>query len=125
MESETLFAMHARFRAGEPLPEAWYRAGEALDEGVWAVDLDLFVEVTLSEAAWEELRGGTLELALGDTVFEIEVPEDASFDEVWTLEGCGLFEPEPGTGEEQPDETQEAGTDEGHRGDLHVVPVVS
>ena len=125
MDDESLFAMHARFKTGEDVPEGWYRAGEVMGEGSWVVDIDLFVEIELPAAEWVSLRGETMELVIGDDTFEVEVPEDVDFDEIWTLEGCGLFEPAPGVTEEQLAEAEDLDTDDelGRFGDLHIVPL--
>jgi hypothetical protein len=120
--SDDLWRAHARFRLGEPLPAGWYRLGEPLAPGAWAVDDDVFVEVALPAAAWRALAGSTLALALGDERLEVEVPGLPAPDEVWTVEGAGLFEPDPGVEVEDLEE----GDDEvpGRFGDLHLVPVV-
>ena len=126
MDDESLFALHARFKAEQELPEGWYRAGEPLAEGAWVVDLDLFEEVALGAAAWEDVRGGVLQLAVGEDVFGVDVPEDAELDGCWTLTGAGLFEAAPGVDDEQLEEAEALGTlgELGRFGDLHVVPRV-
>jgi predicted Zn-dependent protease with MMP-like domain len=113
IDEDDLFDAHARFRAGLDVPPGWYRRGERMEKDVYAVDLDLFVELRLRRREFEALRGKTLRLSvLGDPV-EVEMPGDADPDEVFTLEEEGLFAEEEG-GEEG----------EGEAGDLHVVPVV-
>ncbi len=72
-DEDSLLARHARFRRGEELPYAWYRGGESVDEGVWAVDLDLFAEVWVSRHTWPALIRGTLPLQFGEDVLEVEV----------------------------------------------------
>ena len=126
MDDESLFALHARFKADQALPDGWYRAGDALGEGAWVVDLDLFIEVALDEAAWGEVFGDVLQLAVGDEVVDLEVPADASLEDCWTLEGAGLFEAHAGVDEEALEEAEALGTlaELGRFGDLHVVPVV-
>ena len=127
MDDESLFAHHARFRDDQDVPEGWYREGEQLAENTWAVDLDLFIEIAQDLPSWEALRGERLVLEVGDNEFEIDLPEDVTFDECWTLEGCGFFEPAPGVTEEQLAEAEEHDSDEelGRYGDLHVVPIVT
>ena len=127
MDDDHLYALHARFKAGEALPDGWYREGEPLGEDAWAVNLDLFMEVSQDADAWQALRGKTFELEIGETVYEIDLPEDVSFEECWTLEGAGLFEPAPGVTEEQLAEAEDFAEDDelGRFGDLHVVPLVS
>lgn len=127
MDDESLFAHHARFKADGDAPDGWYREGEPLGSNAWAVDLDLFVEIEQPGEAWEALRGETMELAIGEEVFEIDVPADVSFEEIWTLEGGGLFEPAPGVTEEQLAEAEDFESDDelGRFGDLHVVPIVT
>lgn len=109
-DEDALFRQHARFRRGEPLPHAWYRAGEPAGPHAWIVDLDVFVEVWLSEAVWKQQVGGVLRLTLDEDVLEVELPEDADPAEVLTLEGAGLFESEPFEDEPLPP-----------TGDLHLV----
>ncbi|MDF1701182.1 MAG: hypothetical protein P1V36_08495 [Planctomycetota bacterium] len=126
MDDESLFAHHARFKTDGEAPEGWYREGETFAEGAWVVDLDLFVEITQGAEAWESLRGETIELAVGENEYEIDLPQDVTFDECWTLTGCGLFEPAPGVTEEQLAEAEDFGEDSelGRFGDLHVIPMV-
>jgi len=126
MDDESLFALHARFKADQDLPPGWYRAGEALGEGAWVVDLDLFVEVCMDRAAWDEVRGDVLQLGIGDEVLDIDVPVDAEAEGCWTLPGAGLFEAAPGVDDEALAEAEAQGAlaDLGRFGDLHVIPVV-
>lgn len=127
MDDESLFAWHARFKADEEVPEGWYREGEALAENTWVVDLDVFVELDLTDADLDALRGATIGLTVGEDEFDIELPEDVTFEECWTLQGCGLFEPAPGVTEEQLAEAEDFDEDDelGRFGDLHVIPLVS
>jgi hypothetical protein len=113
IDEDDLFDAHARFRAGLDVPAGWYRRGEKLEQDVYAVDLDLFVELRMRRREFEARRGTTLRLVvLGDPV-EVDLPPDADPDEVFTLEGEGLLGEEPGEGSEQ----------EAESGDLHLVPV--
>ena len=107
-------------------PEGWYREGEAFGADAWVVDLDLFLEVTLDEAAWQEVLGDVLQLAIGDEVLDVDVPADADLEDVWTLPGAGLFEAHPGVDDEQIEEAEALGdlAEIGRFGDVHVVPVV-
>lgn len=120
LQEDDLFEAHARFRAGLEVPSGWYRQGEALAPGVWAVDLDLFVELSLRRAEFERLKGKPLTLEVLDEPLEVEIPADAAPEEVFTVEGAGLFEPddEPEEGEDPDPEAP------GHSGDLHLVPRV-
>lgn len=125
-EEDALFETHARFRAGLEVPVGWYRQGEPIAPGLWAIDLDLFLEVNLRRKDWEAIPGTRLVLNLLDEPFEIDVPEDAQPDEVWTFEGEGLVEGDEDDGDD--DETAEEDTDDeelsGLAGALHVLPVV-
>lgn len=127
MDDENLFATHARFKADQEVPDGWYRAGEAMDEAAWVVDLDLFVEITMSADEWEPVLGDVLQLAVGDTVLDLEVPDDATLEDCWVLPGMGLFEAAAGTTEAELAEAEEAGTldQHGRCGDLHVIPIVT
>lgn len=126
MDDESLFALHARFRADQDVPDGWYREGEPMGPGAWVVDLDLFVEVALDEAAWADVRGDVLELAVGDEVLDVEVPADAELEGFWTLPGAGLFEAAAGVDEAQLEEAEALGTLDqfGRYGDLHLIPLV-
>jgi hypothetical protein len=122
---DALFEMHARFRAGLEVPSGWYRQGEPLGPGLWAVDLDLFLELELRKADWKRLPGSHLTLQIGDEPFEVDVPSDMDPEEIWSFEGEGLLQ-----GEEDDEEVvipdEEADEDEPPplAGDLHVVPIV-
>jgi hypothetical protein len=119
-EEDELFEAHARFRAGLDVPEGWYRHGEALAPGLWAVDLDLFLDLDLRAKEFETLKGTTLALTLLEQPLEVELPADATPDEVFTVEGEGLFQPdEEPEGGEEPDEDEP-----GSAGDLHIFPRV-
>ncbi len=120
---DALFETHARFRAGLEVPAGWYRQGEPIAPGLWAVDLDLFLEVNLRPRDWARIPGTRLVLVVLDEPFEIDVPADAQPDEVWTFEGEGLVESDRADDdeEEEIDEEEEA---TGLAGALHVVPVV-
>ena len=121
LHEDDLFEAHARFRAGLDVPPGWYRFGEQLEPGLWAVDLDLFLELQLRAHDWARLRGTRLTFAILGEALEVDVPEDADPTEVWTFEGDGLLE-----GEEDEEEVaiEEDAEDLGLVGDLHVVPVV-
>jgi hypothetical protein len=84
------------------------------------VDLDLFLDLDLREKEFRALRGTTLALTVLDQPLEVELPADARPDEVFTVEGEGLFQPD-----EEPEEGEELGEDApGAAGDLHIVPRV-
>jgi hypothetical protein len=114
-DEDDLFDAHARFRADLEVPVGWYRQGREVEKGVWAVDLDLFVEVRLRRRDFDALRGKTLKLTVMGEPVETEFPADADAEEIFTLEGEGLLE----TAED--DDTVR---DDVPAGDLHVVPLV-
>jgi hypothetical protein len=119
-EEDELFDAHARFRAGLDVPDGWYRLGEALAPGLWAVDLDLFLDLDLRAKEFQALKGTTLALTVLDQPLKVELPADASPDEVFSVEGEGLFQPD-----EEPEEGEEPDDDEpGSAGDLHIIPRV-
>lgn len=118
---KSLFEAHAAFLADREVPLGWYRRGEPLGPGLWAVDLDVFLEVVLPEDAWTALRGGPVALHVQGEVFEIELPADAALEECWTLPECGLFEEEAGVRLEALDSDDEV---PGSFGDLHLFPIV-
>jgi hypothetical protein len=119
-EEDDLFEAHARFRAGLEVPPGWYRHGERVAPGLWSVDLDLFLELGLRRSEFAAQRGRTLTLDVLGQPLEVELPADADPDEVFTVEGAGLFEPDEALGEgEEPDEDTP-----GEAGDLHIVPRV-
>jgi hypothetical protein len=117
---KSLFEAHAGFLADQPVPVGWYRRGEGLGRGLWAVDQDVFLEVVLPLASWTGLRGKTVPLHVQGEEFEIDIPADASLEECWTLGGCGLFESEVGVPVEALEEDEEV---PGRFGDLHVIPI--
>ena len=117
---KSLFEAHAAFLADRPVPLGWYRRGAPLGRGLWAVDLDVFLELLLPEEAWGPLRGMTVPLHVQGEVFEIDIPEDASFDDCWTLPECGLYEADPGVEVDLLEDDEEV---PGRFGDLHVIPV--
>lgn len=127
MDDESLFSVHARFKADEDVPEGWYRDGESMAENAWVVDLDLFVEVTMPATEWEALRGQTFDLGIGEDQLSLDIPEDVNFDECWLLPRCGLFEPAPGVTEDQLADAEEFEEDDelGRFGDLFVLPMIS
>jgi hypothetical protein len=119
-DEDDLFEQHARFKAGLETEPGWYRRGERLGPDVWSVDLDLFVELTLRRAQFDAFRGKPLTLHVLGEPLEVQVPEDASPDEVFTVGEAGLFEPD-----EELEEGQEVDEDTpGSAGDLHIVPRV-
>jgi hypothetical protein len=126
-DEDALFEAHARFRAGLEVPAGWYRQGEPIAPGLWAVDLDLFLEVNLRPADWAPIPGTRLVLNVLDEPFEIDVPKDAQPDEVWTFEGEGLVEGDEDEDEDEDDADDEETDDDasaGLAGALHVIPVV-
>lgn len=129
LSEDDLFEAHARFRAGLDVPAGWYRQGEALAPGVWGVDLDLFVELALRASEFEALKGRTLTLDVLGTPLEVEVPADADPEEIFTVEGAGLFQadedqPDGEPPEDEPEEDEEDAEPPGLSGDLHLVPRV-
>ncbi len=111
-DEDDLFDAHARFRADLDVPAGWYRQGERLAPGVYAIDLDLFVELPMRRAEFARLRGRRTEFTILEEPVEVEIPEDGDPDEVYTLEGAGLLEDED-------DDSPDAAA-----GDLHIVPLV-
>ncbi len=123
-DDAALFRAQAAWRRGEDPPPGWYRRGERLAEGAWAVDLDLYVEVALPVAGWLRLRGTELRLDLGGDEVRVEVPEPVALDEIWTAPGAGRFEPDPDLTLEDLAEAREADAEvPGIYGDLHLVPI--
>jgi hypothetical protein len=117
---DDLFEQHARFKAGLETSPGWYRRGEPVGARTWAVDLDLFVELPLRKAQFEGLRGTTVTLQVMEAPLEVEIPEDADADEIFTVPAAGLFEPD-----EELEEGEEVDEDTpGTPGDLHLVPLV-
>lgn len=134
-DEDDLFEAHARFRAGLDVPPGWYRWGDRLEPGLWAVDLDLFLELELRRKEWERLPGTRLELTVLGQPFTLDVPGDADPGEIWTFEGEGLVDEEDGEeedGEEEDDEEEEQDAEDEDEGDepqgpvgaLHVIPIV-
>ena len=121
-DEDDLFEAHARFRADRPVPAGWYRMGDEIEPHLWAVDLDLFLELDVRRKEWDALRGTRLLLRLMGEQVEFEIPRDADPSEVLTFEGEGLFEGddegEEGSGEEGKSDSP------GLSGDLHVIPRV-
>jgi hypothetical protein len=120
-DEDALFEAHARFRAGLDVPEGWYRQGERMAAGLWAVDLDLFLELDLRAKEFDALKGTTLALTVLDQPLEVDLPADARPDEVFTVEGEGLFVPDEEEAGEEDDPDEEV---EGSAGDLHLIPRV-
>jgi predicted Zn-dependent protease with MMP-like domain len=117
IDEDDLFDAHARFRADMEVEPGWYRRGRVVEPNVWAVDLDLFVEVEMRRKDFEGLRGRTLTLTVLGEPVELEIPDDVEPEEIFTLEGSGLLQ----TAE---DEDEDAETEDVPAGDLHIVPVV-
>jgi hypothetical protein len=118
-DEDDLFEAHARFRADQEVPPGWYRRGEQIEPRLYAVDLDLFLELDLRRAEWDALRGKVVRLQVMNEPVEFELPKDASPTEVFTLEGEGLYE-----GDEEEEVAEEGEGVGGVSGDLHVVPRV-
>jgi hypothetical protein len=104
------------------LHTAWYRRGERLAPGVYAVDADLFVDVALPRRNWERRVGAPLVLSVEGELIEVDVPCVPDGGEAWGLEGAGLFEPDPDL---DVADLENAGDEEvpGSFGDLHLLPV--
>jgi hypothetical protein len=116
-DEDDLFEAHARFRAGMDVPPGWYRQGEKVADGLWSIDLDLFLELDVRKREWDRLLGTTVSLDVMGERIEVSIPADADPTEVFTVEGEGLFEEEEG-------EAPEGEQPSGWAGDLHIVPVV-
>lgn len=112
-DEDALFEAHARFRAGMDTLAGWYRLGDPIEPGLWAVDLDLFLELPLRRKDWDALPGHRIALKILDGNLEVDVPDDALPDEVWTFEGEGLVDDDEGEAREG----EAAGA-------LHVIPLV-
>ena len=115
-DDDDLFDAHARFLADLEVPPGWYRQGRRLEPDVYAVDLDLFVELRLRRREFEALRGTLVTMKVLDEPVELELPADADPAEIFTLEGEGLIQ----TAEDDGPKDREGSSS----GDLHVVPVV-
>jgi hypothetical protein len=119
-DEDDLFDAHQRFLEGLDVPPGWYRFGRRLEPNVWAVDLDLFVELRLRRKEFEALRGKPLSMKILGEPFEVEVPADAVAGEALTYEGEGLVD-EDGDEPEAPPKEGEEGPP---AGDLHLIPRV-
>jgi len=97
-EDELALAL-ARFRAGEDLPDGWYRLGEPFEDHAWSIEDDLFVELHVRPAELEALRGETVEVLLDGDVLEVEMPEDLRPGEFLSYPGEGLTGPTNATGD--------------------------
>jgi hypothetical protein len=106
IDEDDLFDAHARFDAGLPVPAGWYRAGERLEDDVYAVGDDLFVELRLRRRHFEALKGAVARLHVLGEPFEGRIPADAEPGRPIAFEGEGIA------------------TDDGTAGTLHLVPVV-
>jgi hypothetical protein len=100
---DDLFEALARFRAGEDLPEGWYRYGRPFEEDAWAVLDDLFLELRLRREELESMRGRVVEVIVDGEPLEVEMPDDLEAGEVLSYPGEGLE------------------SDRGVLGDLHLV----
>lgn len=107
IDDDDLFDAHQRFRSGLETPRGWWRRGEEVDDGVWQVGDDLFVELRLRRRELEALRGTAITLTVLDEPFEAEVPADAAAGDILTFDGEGALVEDA----EDPDEA----------GDLHLV----
>jgi hypothetical protein len=114
-DEDDLFDAHARFREGLPVPAGWYRQGDAVEDGAWEVEGDLFVEVSLRRRDLEALRGRTLSMTVLGEPLEVEVPADAAPGETLTFPGEGLVDDRGAHGE------AEGEADGAAAGDLHLV----
>jgi len=121
LHEDALFEAHARFKAGLEVAPGWYRMGEQLGPRVWAVDLDLFVELRMRRREFEARRGSTFTFQLLDEPLEVELPADASPDEIFTVPEAGLVEGGPDEEEDEEDPDDDAPRT---AGDLHLVPLV-
>jgi hypothetical protein len=108
-DDDDLFDAHQRFRAGLGAPRGWWRRGERMDDGVYAVEDDLFVELRLRRADLLARRGTTVRLTVLGEALDAEIPKDAVPGDVLTFEGEGLA----------PD--GDDGGDGEEAGDLHLV----
>lgn len=113
---DDLLGAHARFRRGMDVPRLWYRRGDLVSPCLWAVDMDLFLELRLRWPEWESVRGKPLVLQLGKEPLPLEIPEDAAPDDAWTIEEAGLIDDIPDEDDEDPAPPK--------FGDLHVLPLV-
>jgi hypothetical protein len=94
-EDDLADAFH-RFQAGLDTPAGWWRRGERLEPGVWAVEDDLFVELRMRRADFEARRGRTVALRVLGLPFDAEIPEGAAPGEILDFEGEGLLEDDEG-----------------------------
>lgn len=106
IDEDELFDAYERFRAGLDHPRGFWRRGERLEPGVFAVGDDVFVELPLQRREVEARRGKVVTLQVLGEPFEAELPADAEPGDILTFEGEGLA---PDDGEE------------GDAGDLHLV----
>ncbi len=114
VDDDDLFDAHQRFLAGLETPPGWWRQGEEVGEGVYQVELDLFVELRLRRREFERLRGTTVSLSVLDEPFEAELPSDAAAGDILTFAGEGCL---PETEDDNDDEDR----DEEGAGALHLV----
>lgn len=59
---------------GEPFPPLFYRDGEAVGEGVWKVEDDVFTEVALPRKAWAAAAGTALSFSWHGRRWEAALP---------------------------------------------------
>lgn len=125
-EDDLADALH-RFQAGLENPSGWWRRGNRLEPGVWAVGDDLFVELRLRHEDLEARRGQVVVLHVLGEPFEAEIPPDAAPGEILTYEGEGLVGEEEGDGAHpgaRPDAKRADAEDDEDgpaAGDLHLV----
>lgn len=125
---QALFEQHAALRRGDATWPGWYRRGEQIAQGLWAVDLDLFAELVVPARQLAELGGQSVVIRLDDEEIDIELPDQPKGDDLWTLEGLGLIEEDPDA--VLPDDEDEVEFNDdgegpplpGRSGDFYVVP---
>ena len=91
VDDDDLFDAHQRFLAGLETPPGWWRRGEEVGDGVYQVELDLFVELTLRRSEFERLRGTTVALTVLEEPFDAALPADAAPGDVLTFAGEGCL----------------------------------
>jgi hypothetical protein len=130
-EDDLADALH-RFHAGLENPKGWWRQGERLERGVFAVGDDLFVELRLRPEEFAARRGTVVEMTILGQPFEAEIPADTEPGETLTYEGEGLLAEEGeghghghahAHGRSAPATRREAESEEDdvEAGDLHLV----
>ena len=99
LEEDAMEDALARWHAGHEFPDGWYRRGEPMEDHVWRVGDDIFVELRLRETEFAGLLGTVPELVVLDEPFEAEVPEDLEPGELISFPGEGLERPAGGSGD--------------------------